>query len=436
MALREKFTSYKIGMALYRFLGGIFFRLGGLKILKRKYKNDISERLGQISGVPEGAVWIHAVSVGEVQSASSLIRRIKRKSPLPCVLSTVTITGRDMALRLLASGAVEKIFYSPFDTKKFVTQALDNIKPLIYISMETELWPEMFAELKARKIPAFLANGRISEKSFKRLRRTKWFWRGVLDALTKLMVRFEEDKEKFIALGVPPEKIIVTGDCKVDALLDRRKITGPERWEWLRRNDAPLFVAGSTHQGEDEIVISAFRIVRRKFPDARLIIVPRHPERALMTVASVLPYQELNAELLSQIENDKRKLNDVDVIAVDRIGILFELYAVADAVFIGGSLVEKGGQNPFEPALFGLPAIHGPCMTDFPDTERMDDMGAAVRVSSDTELAKAWEERLDAGAASKALRDCDEYFKTLGGAAKKTWSEIEEQIGIRNKKTS
>ncbi|MDY6399385.1 MAG: glycosyltransferase N-terminal domain-containing protein [Synergistales bacterium] len=436
MALREKFTSYKIGMVLYRFLGGIFFRLGGLRILKRKYKNDISERLGQISGVPEGAVWIHAVSVGEVQSASSLIRRIKRKSPLPCVLSTVTITGRDMALRLLASGAVEKIFYSPFDTKKFVTQALDNIKPLIYISMETELWPEMFAELKARKIPAFLANGRISEKSFKRLRRTKWFWRGVLDALTKLMVRFEEDKEKFIALGVPPEKIIVTGDCKVDALLDRRKITGPERWEWLRRNDAPLFVAGSTHQGEDEIVISAFRIVRRKFPDARLIIVPRHPERALMTVASVLPYQELNAELLSQIENDKRKLNDVDVIAVDRIGILFELYAVADAVFIGGSLVEKGGQNPFEPALFGLPAIHGPCMTDFPDTERMDDMGAAVRVSSDTELAKAWEERLDAGAASKALRDCDEYFKTLGGAAKKTWSEIEEQIGIRNKKTS
>ena len=431
MALKENFTSYKIGMALYRFLGSAFFRLGGLKLLRRKYKNDITERLGQVSDVPEGAIWIHAVSVGEVQSASSLIRRIKRKSPLPCVLSTVTLTGRDMALRLLAAGTVEKIFYSPFDVKKFVTQALDNVKPLIYISMETELWPEMFAQLKARKIPAYLANGRISEKSFKRLHRTKWFWRGVIDALSKLMVRFEEDKEKFIALGVPPEKIIVTGDCKVDALLDRRKITGPEKWEWLRRNDAPLFVAGSTHQGEDEVVISAFRIVRRKFPGARLIIVPRHPERALMTVASVLPYQELNAELLSRIEDDKRKLDGADVIAVDRIGILFELYAVADAVFIGGSLVEKGGQNPFEPALFGLPAIHGPCMTDFPDTERMDAMGAAVRVSSDTELAKAWEDRLEPGAARKALRDCDEYFKTLGGAAKKTWSEIEEQLGIR-----
>ena len=419
--------SYKAGMALYRFCAAIFFNFGGLRFLRRKYKNDISERLGNISGVTDGAIWIHAVSVGEVQSASSLIRRIKSKSPMRCVLSTVTATGRDMAYRLL-SGTVEKIFYSPFDSKKFVTRALDNIKPAMYISMETELWPEMFAQLKARNIPSFLANGRISEKSFKRLRRTRFFWRGVLDALTKLMVRFNEDREKFIALGVPPEKIFVTGDCKVDALLDRRKVTGPEKWEWLKRDEAPLFVAGSTHQGEDEIVISAFRIVRRKFPGARLIIVPRHPERALMTVASVLPYPELNAELLSRIEADNEKLKTADVIAVDRIGILFDLYAVADAVFIGGSLVEKGGQNPFEPALFGLPAIHGPCMTDFPDTDRMDSMGAAVRVSNDTELARAWEDRLDAGAVSKALRDCDEYFKTLGGAAKRTWNEIEASM--------
>ena len=422
--MTSKINSYNAGMALYRFCVSSFFKMGGLKILKRKYKNnDISERLGEISNVPEGAIWIHAVSVGEVQSASSLIKRIKSKSPLPCVLSTVTETGHNMAEKLLGN-VVEKIFYSPFDSKKFVTRALDNIKPLIYISMETELWPEMFAQLKERKIPAFLANGRISDKSFKRLHKTKFFWRGVLENLTKLMVRFEDDKTKFMALGVPEEKILVTGDCKVDALLDRRKFTGPEKWEWLRRNDAPLFVAGSTHQGEDEIVISAFRIIRRKFPGARLIIVPRHPQRALMTVASVLPYHELNAELLSHISIEDKKIN-FDVIAVDRIGILFELYAVADAVFIGGSLVEKGGQNPFEPALFGLPAIHGPCMTDFPDTERMDAMGAAIRVSNDTELAKAWEEMLEPSAVTKALRDCDEYFKTLGGAAKKTWNEIE-----------
>ena len=424
--MKSKKFFYKAGMAVYRFCIENFFRLGGLKFLKRKYKGEISERLGEISGVPEGAIWIHAVSVGEVQSASSLIRRIKSKSPLPCVISTVTSTGRNMAEKLL-SGSVAKIFYGPLDSRKFVTRALDNIKPSIYIAMETELWPEMLAELKARKIPAFLANGRISEKSFKRLRRTKYFWQGVLECLDKIMVRFEDDREKFLTLGVPDEKIVVTGDCKVDALLDRRKVTGPEKWEWLRRDNAPLFVAGSTHPGEDEIVISAFRIVRKKFPDARLIIVPRHPDRALMTVAAVLPYHELNADLLSRISPDRKKIN-LDVIVVDKIGILFDLYAAADAVFIGGSLVEKGGQNPFEPALFGLPAIHGPCMTDFPDTERMDAMGAAIRVSSDAELARAWEERLDSAAVTKALKDCDEYFKTLGGAAKKTWAEIEKKL--------
>lgn len=422
MIVNIKNYAWSAGMMIYRVCVGTFFKIGGLQILKRKYKNDINERIGNISDVPEGVIWIHAVSVGEVQSASSLIKRIKSKSTMPCIISTVTATGRDMAERLL-KGSVEKIFYSPFDAKKFVSRALDNIRPAIYISMETELWPEMLFQLKSRNIPAFLANGRISEKSFKRLKHTKWFWRGVLESFTKLMVRFDDDKEKFLALGVPDEKITVTGDCKVDTLLDRRKNTSPEKWEWLRKNNAPLFVAGSTHQGEDDIVIAAFRIVRKKFPDARLVIVPRHPERALMTVASVLPYPELHAELLSRIDKDNKN-SDFDVIAVDRIGILFELYAAADAVFIGGSLVQKGGQNPFEPALFGLPAIHGPCMTDFPDTERMDAMGAAICIHNDTELARTWEECLEPAAIPLALKNCDEYFRTLGGAAKKTWAEI------------
>lgn len=428
--MKAKNFFYKSGMAFYRFCVGIFFRFGGLKLLKRKYKNtfNFNERTGEVSGIPEGAIWIHAVSVGEVQSASSLIRRIRSRSPLPCVLSTITATGRNMAEKLLGD-YVAKIFYSPFDYKKFVIKALDNVKPSVYIAMETELWPEMLAQLEERKIPAFLANGRISEKSFKRLKKTKFFWRGVLEALNKLMVRFEEDREKFLALGVPDEKIFVTGDCKADALLDRRKSTGPEKWKWLKRDDSPLLIAGSTHEGEDEPVISAFRILKRKFPRARLVIVPRHPSRALMSIASVLPYHDLNAELLSRLNSEDVNFNSgVDIIVVDRIGILFELYAVADAVFIGGSLVDKGGQNPFEPALFGLPAIHGPCMTDFPDTERMDSMGAAIRISSDVELAHAWEERLNAQAVSKALKDCDEYFKTLGGAAKKTWAEIEKTM--------
>ena len=397
--------------------------LGGKKYLKRKY-TDITERTGQFSDVPSGAIWIHAVSVGEVQSASALIRRIKSRSPYRCLVSTVTPTGQDMAHKLLGK-MVEDIIYSPFDAKKYVCRALDTLKPLAYIAMETELWPEMLYQLKLRNIPTFLANGRISDKSFKRMRRTKYFWLGLFDCLDKIMVRFESDRDKFLELGAPKDKLVITGDCKVDALLDRRKYTSPEKWEWLKPGDSPLIVAGSTHSGEDDIVISAFRIFRQEYPKARLVIIPRHPERALMTVAAALPYTELHAELLSHVDRDNLT---ADIVVVDRIGVLFDLYAASDAVFIGGSLVDKGGQNPFEPALFGLPAIHGPSMTDFPDTPRMDAIGAARGVNSATELSRAWGELLQPSARKKALRDCKEYFATLGGASERTWTEIEASM--------
>ncbi|MBR4196218.1 MAG: 3-deoxy-D-manno-octulosonic acid transferase [Synergistaceae bacterium] len=413
-----------LGMFIYRIISGAFYRLGGLQLLKRKYKGDISERIGNVENIPENPVWVHAVSVGEVQSASSLIRRIKSRSAYPCIISTVTPTGRSMAEKLL-SGVADRIIYSPFDSRRFVSRSLDAIRPAIYITMETELWPEILTQLRARNVPAFLANGRLSDKSFNRMRRTKFFWRGILDCLNKLMVRFDDDREKFHALGVPDEKIIVTGDCKVDALLDRRKATSPDKWSWLKNGKSPLFTAGSTHPGEEEIVISAFRIVRRTFPGARLAIVPRHPERALMTIAAALPYDDVHAELLSKIEQGN---NTADIIVVDRIGVLFDLYAASDAVFVGGSLVQKGGQNPFEPALFGLPAIHGPCMTDFPDTDRMDSMKAAFCVHNDSELAKIWLDCLEPENVKISLKNCNAYFKTLGGAAKKTWDEIKSYM--------
>ena len=411
-------------MGIYRLISGAFFTLGGLGILRRKYMGDISERTGHVGDVPENPVWVHAVSVGEVQSASSLIRRIKSRSSYPCVLSTVTQTGRDMAVKLL-TGVADRIIYAPFDSRRFVTRSLDTINPAVYITMETELWPEILTQLKARGIPAFLANGRLSDKSFRRMRRTRFFWRGILECLTKLMVRFDDDREKFEALGVPSDKIIVTGDCKVDTLLDRRKTASPDKWGWLKNGESHLFTAGSTHAGEDEVVIAAFRTARRKFPGARLVIVPRHPERALMTIAAALPYDDVHAELLSKIEPGKI---DADIIVADRIGVLFDLYAASDAVFVGGSLVEKGGQNPFEPALFGLPAVHGPCMTDFPDTDRMDSMGAAICVHNDSELARVWCECLKPETVKRSFRNCGEYFNTLGGAAKKTWDEIEACI--------
>ncbi|MBQ9565817.1 MAG: 3-deoxy-D-manno-octulosonic acid transferase [Synergistaceae bacterium] len=420
----QKDWAWRAGMSAYRFSINAFFRLGGLSWLRRKYKVGLDERMGCLEGVPQNGIWVHAVSVGEVQSASALIKRVREDpGPLesrPCVLSTVTTTGRAMAGQLLGE-TIDRMIYNPWDLSRFVVSALDSVSPTAYVTMETELWPEMLFQLKERGIPTFLANGRVSDRGFKKFKRMPGFWRGLLSCFTHLLVRFDEDRDRFLSLGVPESKITVTGDCKVDALLDRRDRTRPETWAHLRRKTgAPLLVAGSTHPGEDDAVISAFRKVKRSYPDARLVIVPRHPERALMVVASALPYPELNAELLSRADGNK----DWDIVAVDRIGVLFELYAAADAAFVGGSLVEKGGQNPWEPIMFGVPTSHGPSMTDFPDTERMDRMGAARCVHNDLDLALAWEDALNPATRERSREACRDYCATLGGAAERTWDVI------------
>ena len=423
---RETWT-WRAGMAVYRLGISAFFGAGGLRWLRGKYRVGLDERMGRLEGVPEGSVWVHAVSVGEVQSASALVRAMKRDASLPappCLLSTVTPTGREMAERLIGTAA-ERMIYSPWDTPRYVRSALDAARPRAWVAMETERWPEMLSELKARGIPAFLANGRLSEKSFRKLRTQASFWRGVLSCFERILVRFDEDREHFLALGVPEESLVVTGDCKVDALMDRKAEADGAQWNHLRRGDAPLFVAGSTHPGEDDIVIAAFREARRRHPGARLVIVPRHPERALFVVAAALPYPELQADRLSHLPEDW------DVAVVDRIGALFGLYAAADAAFVGGSLVPKGGQNPLEPALLEIPTTHGPDMTDFPDTVRMDRMGAARCVHSARELVDAWELALSPSERERVRRACREYFETLGGAAERTWAVIKACIKDR-----
>lgn len=414
--------AWRAGMAAYRLGINAFFGAGGLSWLRRKYRGiGIEERMGRFSDVPAGGVWVHAVSVGEVQSASAVIRRMRGETARPILLSTVTTTGQDMARRLL-DGRVDRMIYSPWDVGRYVRSALDAVRPAAYVAMETERWPEMLSQLKARHIPTFLANGRLSSESFARLRREAPFWRGVLSCFTRLLVRFEEDLENFSALGVPREKITVTGDCKVDALLDRLDGARKEVWSDLRRGSAPLFVAGSTHQGEEEAVISAFRIVRQRHPEARLVVVPRHPERALLVVAAALPYPDLKADLLSRLSDGW------DIAVVDRIGILFDLYAAADAAFVGGSLVPKGGQNPIEPALFGITTAHGPSMTDFPDTKRMDALGVARCVHGPQELAGVWTAALDPTTREAVRQASRAYFDTLGGASARTWEVIREYV--------
>jgi 3-deoxy-D-manno-octulosonic-acid transferase len=416
---------YRLGMSFYRTGISAFFAGGGLSWLKKKYKVGLADRMGLFgTETPKNALWVHSVSVGEVQSALSLIREVKKRSDLPCLLSTVTTTGRVMGEKL-ASLEVDKMIYSPWDTPRFVKKALDTLAPRAYIAMETERWPTMLAELHERGIPAFLVNGRLSAESAKKLQRQRRFWRGVLCCFDRLMVRFESDREEFLRLGVPEEKIIVTGDCKIDAMLARKAEMnangGGRLWRArLRNGDAPLFLAGSTHAGEDAIVLAAFSEVRKKYPRTRLVIVPRHPERALHVVAEALPYGKV--DLFTKLTSEW------DIAVVDKIGILFELYSAVDAAFVGGSLVSKGGQNPMEPALFGIQVTHGPHMADFPDTERMDALGAALTVRCAAQLAEAWLCALEPSARTK--RACEDYFVSVGGAALRSWNVVKGYLDL------
>lgn len=363
--------------------------------------------------------------MGEVQSAWPLLDLLARENPGEKVLlSTTTATGRETAFRL-ADGLFGEHIYYPWDVPRIVRRSLDRIRPKGYIVMETEIWPAMLMELKKRSIPAFLANGRFSERTAQNVRKRPAFWRQVYDLFSLLLVRSSADLDFLADLGVPEGKLRVTGDCKLDALLLRKRATDLSRIREIVAGQGPVFVAGSTHQGEESIALAAFRKVRERIPQARLVIAPRHPERS----GDVLEAASRTAEvaLLSQTEGPGGA--SWDILVIDRIGVLFDLYGVSDGAFIGGSLVDKGGQNIMEPAAFGIPFSHGPFMRDFVESAgELGKLGAATLVQTDAEMAAHWERCMDQNEREKARRASGAYFQAVGGAARATLDEIRREM--------
>ena len=398
-----------------------------------KYTEGNDERQGIIPAEKTAAldgkrpIWVHAVSVGETQAAVPFIRAARNAGcKAPIVLSTTTQTGKAMAFRL-GEGLFDIHIYYPWDRRVFVERALDTLKPAAFITAETELWPNMLWECRERGIPSFLINGRISDRTWKRI--SKGAARGAAkyaySLYTAMFMRDPEDAARLSAIGIQPEKIQVTGDSKTDALLARKN--EKTRTVWLEKfasPERPIFIAGSTHTGEDEIALAAFEILRKDIPNARLIIAPRHPERAA-AVLNLVP-RELSPCTLSDYKNGW------DALIIDRIGVLFELYGTACAAFVGGSLTNKGGQNILEPFLWGTPVQFGPHMEDFAQAARaFTAMGAASRVENAEELADAW--RLAAENTHKdAMRKMSEdYFAASSGASERTWSAVDKIIKSR-----
>ncbi|MDD2752673.1 MAG: 3-deoxy-D-manno-octulosonic acid transferase [Candidatus Omnitrophica bacterium] len=363
-----------------------------LYLFKGKFHKGFSLRLGIL---PKGLkfnrpVWIHAVSVGEAATIKGLLAQLRNDFPQKqFVISTVTPTGNQIAKSL----AREKDFvtYLPLDFSFIVQKVFRQINPEIAIIAETEIWPNLISVLFKKKIPIIIINGRISDHSFRGYLAIKLFLKPVLNKVTFFCVQSPRDKERLSALGVAEEKIKVTGNMKFDVSLPAANQLIPQgrikEILGLKAGDR-LFIAASTHSGEEEIILSAYQALLKNFPALKLLIAPRHPQRS-KEIAAKIADAGFNPFFLSKINIDTTEGSQAKVFLLDTVGQLTSFFQAADLVFMGGSLIKKGGHNILEPAGLNKPVIFGPQMFNFRDIATLFlDSQAAILVHCAEEIAQ------------------------------------------------
>jgi 3-deoxy-D-manno-octulosonic-acid transferase len=372
-------SSQQTGMfvLLMYFIYSLLLGLGFLVLLPRfivdafrhgKYVAGFAERFGSLTPLASQGrfvVWIHCVSVGEVQAARPLVQAIKEEFPGHLIaISTITRTGQKVA-RDVYKHHTAKVFHFPFDWRWIVRRTLRAIKPNVVIVLETELWPGFLRECYSQKIPVALVNGRLSEQSFSRYRLVKPFMRRVLSYLELAIMQTEADAKRVRSLGMEPEKTLVFGNMKFDAGAPTRtdSLSSELRERFKLSDGVPLILAASTHDPEEVILLNSFRqIIFRSKTKPRLMIAPRHPERfaevADLLNASGLPWVQRSAP-------PGAKDAQAAVILLDTIGELQSVYSLASIVFVGGSIAQTGGHNILEPAAAGVPVIVGPHTYNF-----------------------------------------------------------------------
>ena len=390
----------------------------------KKYVGSLRQRMGYLpvsfNMDADRSIWIHAVSVGEVLTARPLISDLKRRHPeLRMFLSTTTLAGQQLARRNVQD--VDAVFYFPFDLGIFVRRTLDLVRPRLFVMMETEIWPNLLRECRARGIKTAIVNGRLSPKSFPRYRLVRPMMRRVLDDIDRFCVQSEESARRFIELGADPGRVAVTGSLKFDSLdLPSTAPQARARDRVLRYfrvpPSRPVIMAGSTMKGEEAAVLRAFRRVRSTAPTALLILAPRNPERFAEAeqLARAEGWKVARRSDLA-VDTDPR----VDIVVLDTIGELATLYQVATVVFVGGSLVATGGHNVLEPAVFGKPIIFGPHMENFFEiADTFVSNGGGVQIFDERGLEEAFislmgdpVRRARLGAAARALVEANRGAK-------------------------
>lgn len=386
-----------------------------------KYLANLRERLGfafpglaKLAANREGAIWIHAVSVGEALSSVALARRLKEAYPdRPLVISTATVTGQALALERL--GFADAVIYFPLDWRGCVRRALQAVKPAIVVVLETEIWPNFLRECGRRAVPIIFVSGRISDRSFARYEKylgifgffLRPFLKDALGNASSFLMQSEKDAERVRRLGAPSDRVWVSGNLKYD--LETPAATPISDWiegEALKRGRSPIIVAGSVVANEEPLALIAFGTLQGEHPRALLVLAPRKPERFDAAAAHI---QESHRKFIRRsqltIPGPGRTAtpapsnggipDDVNVILLDSIGELASVYRVADGAFVGGSLMPAGGHNILEPAAFGKIPVFGPSMENFAEiASRFVSAGAAIQVESPEDAGVAWIELL------------------------------------------
>ncbi len=355
----------------------------------RSYWANFGERFGFGERLAPGSVWVHAVSVGEVQASAALVTTLRERYPsIPIVVTTLTPTGAGRARTLFKDLA--QVRYIPFDLPGSVRRFFKRVQPRLAVIFETELWPNLYNECGRRRIPLVLASARISARSVSRYRRLGSLFRDALSRGVVVAAQADGDADRFKSLGADPERTHVTGNIKFDFSVPADMAERGRRLRQLYAASRPMWVAGSTHDGEEQIIVEAHRIVRGTHPRALLVLVPRHPPR-FDEVAHRLQQTGIRFVRRSQRVGAKAEsaAASADVLLVDTLGELLDFYAAADVAFVGGSLVPIGGHNLLEPAALGLPILTGPHNTNSAEVAQLlIGRGAAEVVRDAAELGE------------------------------------------------
>ncbi len=351
-----------------------YYLLRGLRY--GKARRGIRERLGlyaqDFRHLLQGrkVVWVHAVSVGETRAAIPLLKALRKSYPdAQLLLSNVTETGRKIAVEI---HEIDHFIFFPFDLRWVVRKSLNAIRPDLIILVETEIWPNFVLEAKAREIPLILVNGRISDRSFPRYRMAGKLLPPILDTISDYCMQSEQDSRRIRYLGAPAGRVRVTGNLKFDMQSPQIDIDDLETLKRAFRlpRDARIWVAGSTHDGEETQLVGVYQRLRKICPELFLVLIPRHPERC-RHVQDELAKQNIATALRSTLAEMSRDLQPGEVLIVDTLGEVLKLYSLSDLVFVGGSLVDIGGHNILEAALLKKPVMYGSHMQNFKEIARL-----------------------------------------------------------------